>query len=147
MSKAEYAAELLISGMSCSQSMLAAFGPDYGLDRTLAVRLGAGLGGGLGLTGNVCGAVNGACILLGLILADPDNTDKERQKMVYEATALFLKRFQERRGSTQCRDILAKEGYNVPEDWPMLREKKILADLCPGVVRDAAQCLEDVLAV
>ena len=145
MSKVEHVLELGLSGLSCSQAMLAAYGPDHGLDRDLAVRLGAGLGGGLGLTGEVCGAVNAGCMLLGLILGSADETDKERRELVHEAVRLFLERFAERRGTVLCREIMAKEGIRVPEEWDKARETGLLPRLCPEVIRDAALTLEDVL--
>jgi hypothetical protein len=43
-------------GYSCAQALLAAYGPDHGLDRDLALRLASPLGGGLSRTDGPCGA-------------------------------------------------------------------------------------------
>lgn len=145
MNKVQQAVELILSGHSCSQAILAAYGPDYGLDHDTAVRLGGGLGGGIGKTGGVCGAANAGSIIVGLALGNTDLTDQERRDMVYEATAHYLECFRARRGSTLCRDIMAKEGHKVPEEWEQVAAQGVFKTLCPEVVRDAAECLEEIL--
>ena len=59
----ERAPELFEGGYLCSQSILMAYAPHFNLDLETAARLGASFGGGRGET---CGAVNGACVVLGL---------------------------------------------------------------------------------
>ena len=58
--------ELFRQGYNCAQALLMAFGDSCGLERDMALKLALGLEGGLGMTGEVCGAANGACLLLGL---------------------------------------------------------------------------------
>ena len=53
-------------GFSCSQSVLAAFAPEFGLDVDAALRVAAAFGGGMGRPGHPCGAVTGALMALGL---------------------------------------------------------------------------------
>ncbi len=46
MTKSEKALELFASGFNCSQAVLTAFAPDFGLDEKLALMLGTQFGGG-----------------------------------------------------------------------------------------------------
>ena len=71
----ELARSRFSEGFSCSQSVLAAFAPELGLDADAALRVSAAFGGGMGRTGGPCGAVTGALMVLGLkygaTVADP----------------------------------------------------------------------------
>ena len=53
-------------GMNCAQAVVLAFAADYGLDEALAAKVACGLGGGVGRAREVCGAVTGAAVVLGL---------------------------------------------------------------------------------
>ena len=64
--KTEVAVEKFVSGYNCAQSILYAFGPDLGLEGETALKVATGLGGGLGVSGEVCGAVTGGILALGL---------------------------------------------------------------------------------
>jgi len=59
MTKAEKASELFANNFNCSQAVLTAFAPDFGLDEKLALMLGTQFGGGA-RTAEMCGAVSGA---------------------------------------------------------------------------------------
>jgi len=50
MSKVELAAGGFGQGLNCAQSVLSTYGPQFGLDRDLALKLASGFGGAL-LTG------------------------------------------------------------------------------------------------
>ena len=88
-------------GYSCSQSVLAAFAPELGLDADAALRVSAAFGGGMGRTGGTCGAVTGALMALGLkygaTVADP--VAKER---TYALTREFIAQV---RGASRRHDM------------------------------------------
>ena len=65
-SRIDVAGSRFSEGFSCSQSVLAAFAPELGLDADAALRVSAAFGGGMGRTGGTCGAVTGALMVLGL---------------------------------------------------------------------------------
>jgi C_GCAxxG_C_C family probable redox protein len=64
--KTEVAADRFLSGYNCAQAILYAFGPDLGLDGETALKVATGLGAGMGRRGEVCGAVTGGILALGL---------------------------------------------------------------------------------
>ena len=70
LKKSEKARELFKTGLNCSQSVVAAFADVLGLSEQTAARLSAGLGGGVGRQREVCGAVSGAAMVLGFVLAE-----------------------------------------------------------------------------
>ena len=94
----------------------------YGLTEELAYGLGAFFGAGM-RSGEVCGAVSGALMGLGLKYGDENNRECERSK---EFMDLFEKEF----GSIFCRDLIKVEGKEERE-------------LCPDYMFYAAKFLED----
>jgi C_GCAxxG_C_C family probable redox protein len=129
-------------GFSCSQSVLAAFAPDLGLDANAALRVSAAFGGGMGRLGHTCGAVTGALMALGLkygaTVADP--AAKER---TYAQAREFIARFEARHGATACADLL---GVNIstPEGQAAAREANLFKTVCPGLVASAAIILQEM---
>lgn len=57
------------TGCNCAQSVLAACGKYTGLERETALRVAEGFGGGV-RSGEICGAISGAVMAIGLI--EPD---------------------------------------------------------------------------
>ncbi len=93
MQRVEKALESFKKGYNCSQSVFSAYSDIFNVDRNTALLIASGLGGGIGRTGNVCGAVTGAVLILGLkygfFKEDEIDLGKER---VYSKVKEFLKR-------------------------------------------------------
>ncbi len=60
---------------------------------------------GFGATGNICGAVSGGLIVLGLYFGSDDMTDYQKTGAAIDAARKFLPRFEEVLGSIQCAEI------------------------------------------
>jgi C_GCAxxG_C_C family probable redox protein len=144
MGNVEDALSSMEAGFSCSQSIVAAFGPEMGLERTLALRVAAALGGGLARSGQTCGAVSGALIVIGLKYGRIEADDEESKEKTYRLGGEFLKKFNSHAGSTLCRELL---GYDIsdPEQRQVAQEKELFDSVCPRLVRDAAEILKQVL--
>jgi len=134
------------TGFSCSQAILMTYGPALGLDEKTAAKLGSGLGGGC-RTGEVCGAVSAACLILGLkhgptgpATADHPADQAARAK-TYSLVTEFMTRFQARHNHVRCQDLL---GCNIatPEGMKSAQERKLFTVLCPNFVQSAAEILE-----
>ena len=55
-----------MNGKNCSQAVFTAFATDLGLTEDMALAVSAGLGGGVGRMREVCGAVSGSAMVVGL---------------------------------------------------------------------------------
>ena len=66
MNFAENASRFFNRGYSCSQSVLSAYAPGYGLDERSAFKLASAFGGGMAHLDGACGAVTGALMVIGL---------------------------------------------------------------------------------
>ena len=52
--------------LNCAQSVLATFGPDLRIEEETCFRIAEALGGGIAHSGQMCGSVIGALMVLGL---------------------------------------------------------------------------------
>ncbi len=144
MSKTDKALELFSNNFNCSQAVFAAFAPDFGLDEKLALKLATSFGGGA-RNGDICGAVSGALMVLGLKYGHFDAADSEQKSRAYAIAVEYTKRFKEANGSIVCRDLL---GYDLtkPDDMACIKEKGLFGDVCPKAIKSAVEILEGVLA-
>ncbi len=93
------------SGYHCAQSAFLAFAPACDLEQEEAARIAASFGGGVGGMGEICGALNGACIALGILKGDFAPGDLEAKEAHYARVQRIAERFKEVNGSMYCRDI------------------------------------------
>ena len=101
-------------GCNCCQSTLCTLADYTGLDELTAVRLGYGFGGGL-LTGNVCGAVSGGMMAIGMTCTSGTAPAEEKPRAV-ELCECLQARFQERYGTLLCADILREHDHDLCDD-------------------------------
>ena len=128
MTHKEKAMKIFYEKFNCSQAVLGAYAVDYGLTVDQAMR-----------KGEVCGAVSGAIMVIGLKYGDgPD----------YKATAYpkateFMDRFKEKNASYVCREML---GCDISSEEGMLyaRENGLFKDICPKMVESAVDILEEM---
>jgi C_GCAxxG_C_C family probable redox protein len=92
--------ELFESGFFCAESVLMAVAENRGVRSELVPRVATGFCSGLARSGELCGAVSGAILALGLA-AGRDSAD-ESVEPVYESVREVLHGFEARFGSTTC---------------------------------------------
>ncbi|HPG38401.1 MAG TPA: C-GCAxxG-C-C family protein [bacterium] len=140
----EKAVSLFEKGFTCSQSVLAPFASQFGLDEKTALKLACGLGGGMGRQGLTCGAVTGAYLVLGLKYGSVSPEQKDAKEKTYQLVREFADKFKALHKSTECQELL---GYNLgdPDDAKIIKERNLTATICPVMVRDAATILQELL--
>lgn len=133
-------------GYSCSQAVFSALAEPRGIDRDLALRIGAGFGGGLARSAQTCGCVTGAIMAIGLAQrgVSPEENRAEKEK-TYERVRRFMREFADRNGSTVCRDLLGCD-ISTPEGLEHARQSGLFQSRCPKLVRDAVEIAEGILA-
>lgn len=142
MNKQEIAVELFDSGLNCSQSVVAAFAQDFGLEQKDACRFAAGFGGGMRI-GSTCGALTGAFMVLGLKYGATEPSDKESKAKTYELVQLAAEKFKERFNTTSCAELL---GFNLGTTQGLVRAKQPGSfDRCGEYVAAAVEILESML--
>ncbi len=136
------AAERFAGGLNCAQAVLSVFCEDYGLDAATACRLACGLGGGC-RSGEICGALSGAVVVVGLRYGNEAGEDAEGKARCYDETRRYMERVRQDGQPLRCADIL---GYDVStaEGTRLAREKGLLKTRCPAMVKKAVQLLEEL---
>src|ERR1035441_4030849 len=77
--RTDIAVEKFLAGYNCAQAVLYSFCDDLGFGKDTALRLACGFGAGMARKQEVCGAITGGIIALGLKL--DSNTDAARDKI------------------------------------------------------------------
>jgi C_GCAxxG_C_C family probable redox protein len=94
-------------GFCCAQAVLGALQDLTGLDYETSLAVAAGFGSGCG-TGELCGALSGAVMAIGL--ADPftNGADQGKKKEIRTETQRCLCTFQDKYGCVTCRELVGK---------------------------------------
>jgi C_GCAxxG_C_C family probable redox protein len=130
-------------GGNCSQSVLAAFAPEHGLDEKTALRLASCFGAGLGRLGFTCGAVTGACMVLGLRHGHEIEQGPDGRAKLYGRVQEFVRRFRERFGPVDCAALTGCD-MTKPEGQRSFAERGLHAGLCTTLVGGAVEILEEM---
>jgi C_GCAxxG_C_C family probable redox protein len=145
MNGKELACSRFKEGFSCSQAVFSAYAEQLGLDRETALKIAGAFGGGMGRMAQTCGAVTGAFMVIGLKYGAIDAEDKETKEKAYALVREFVDRFTSRHGSIACQDLLGCD-ISKSEGEKVAREQKLFETICPKLVKDAAELLEEMLA-
>ena len=133
MKKSEEALKDFGTKYNWSQAVISVFTEELDLDKELALKISKGFGGGAS-RGELCGAVSGGIIALGLKYGDSSKPYIEK----------FEKRIEELYRSIRCEEML---GYNVSNDDEnkIVENKNLKTKLCPKIVADAVSEIEKSL--
>lgn len=94
--------------------------------------------------GEMCGAVAGALMVLGLKYGHFHMNAPEEKENAHEKAEEFMNRFIEKNGTVVCRELL---GYDLskPEDMEKLKELGAFKTTCPKMIQCAAEIVEQML--
>ena len=139
--KTELALELYDAGFSCSQSVFGAFCESYGLERKTGLRLSNGLAGGV-QQADICGAVSGAALVVGLKHGQFEAADKNSRQHCNKMVREFLAEFKKRHGCTGCRELLGLDA-STQEGRAEGLKRDLFKTVCRGLITSAAGILEE----
>ncbi len=140
----DQAMTLFQQGFSCSQAVLAAYAPDLDLPRETALAIAAGFGGGLGRCGEVCGAVTGGIMAIGLHIQSIEPGPTAAKENTYALTRQLIEEFKVRQGSILCRELLGCD-ISQPQGLREAREAQLFTQRCPLFVHDAAEIVATLI--
>lgn len=132
-------------GYNCAQSVFLAYSDLYNIDPKLAKSLSVSFGGGLGRMREVCGAISGMSMLIGLAYPVTDTMDMdartENYAQVQKASAIFKEKHQ----SIICKELLKTlKPSNNPT--PSERTATYYSNRpCGRFVEDAARIFGNIL--
>ena len=128
--------------MHCSQSVIAAFAEECGITEAQALKLGSCFGGGM-RKGEVCGAVTGALLVLGLMYGESKVGDTEGRLVSIKVNDLMMDRFKEKCGSYICNDLLGCD-ITSEEGHKDCLDNNLFTEFCPKMVAAAVEIVEEI---
>ena len=135
------ARKLFDSGFRCAESVLLAVAEHAGIQSPLIPKISTGFCGGMSRSKEVCGAVTGGVMALGMILgrtsADMPVDD------IYGKVQEFLCAFENQYGSTNCFDLTGCD-FNIEIDIQRWKESGI-ANKCKEFTGAAARMVIEII--
>ncbi len=133
-------------GYNCSQSVLLAFAPDFGLDKKTALMISSPFGGGMGRLREVCGTVTGMFMVLGLKYGYDSPGDYQKKKTLYQRVQVLAEDFKRDNGSIICRELLGLRTNGASDPAPEKRTDEYYKKRpCPKLAEYAANLLDEYL--
>jgi C_GCAxxG_C_C family probable redox protein len=144
MTKVEKAVEFFKGNFNCAQSVFSTFAPELGLDEETARKIATPFGGGLSHMREVCGAVAGALMVIGLRHGMSEDDDLQAKERSYALAREFATRFTAKHESINCQKLI---GYDLgnSEEYARAEADGVYERICRNVVRDAVEILEDIM--
>ncbi len=125
---------------NCSQAIFSVYGQYLGVDRDTCLKITSVFGGGINRTGNVCGAVTGAMMAIGLKIGEVQTKNPLGSHGVADE---FIKKFKDRNATIICRELIDHDLLTA-EDLDHAFKTGTFNN-CPKFVKDAAEILEKML--
>jgi len=94
----EKAVEYYSNNFNCSQRVFTTYAVEHGIDEELVLRIATHFGGGA-RKDEMCGAVSGALMVLGLLYGHSESSDTETKAKAYAMAEEYMIRFADSRES------------------------------------------------
>lgn len=141
--KSDNATEKFLEGYNCAQSVLWAFAKDLHLDPETALKIACGFGAGMARRQEVCGAVTGGIMVLGLRHGRGEKQDRTATEETYAMTEKLMSRFEAKHGSCICRNLLDGCDLTTEEGRKTFKERDLLNTTCKACVQTIVSILEE----
>jgi C_GCAxxG_C_C family probable redox protein len=129
---------LFDEGFVCSQSVVGAYSEMVGLDKESALKISNGFGGGIARRQEICGAVSGAIMLIGMKYGKSDSQDQAAYEKAYRLINQLCDRFIDKHRSIHCHELLGC-------DLAAAGQKGLFTTSCRKYVQDCAEMIEDLM--
>ncbi len=127
--------ELFRGRLCCSESVLQAVAEALGIQSELIPKIATGLCGGVSKSGNICGAVTGG--VLGIGLCHGRTGGGQSTEETTRPVRAFLKAFEEQFGTTNCEKLMGCR-LDTAEGWRFFQENN-LREKCAVFTREAGR--------
>ena len=143
--RSDIALEKFLAGYNCAQAVLFSFCDDLGLDRDTALKLATGFGAGMARKQEVCGAIAGGIIALGLKHGRGEGHDQTLTETTYAKARELMSRFQSLHGSCTSHTLLNGCDLNTPEGQQSFKDNDLIHKTCAPCVKTVVETVETIL--
>ena len=145
ITKAQMARKYHEEGYNCCMSVVKPFIEEMDVNQDQVMSIASSLGGGLGYLREVCGAVSGMAVVLGLkygyLQGFKDEEDKQKKAEYYARVKMLGERFKQEAGALTCRALL-----HMDENDQVLPGYENAEKPCTDLVEKAAQILDEYIS-
>ena len=143
MNHVDKAQKYFSNNFNCSQAVFTTFATEMGINEEIALKIATQFGGGA-RKGEMCGAVSGALMVLGLKYGHYHAENAEEKGRAYQIAEDFMNRFIEKKGTVVCRELL---GYDLSktEDMEKIKELNLFKTICPEMIRCATEIVDEMI--
>jgi C_GCAxxG_C_C family probable redox protein len=143
MNRSEEAVKKFVDGYNCAQSVLYSYAEKIGITGDLALKAACGFGGGMGRKQEVCGAVSGGILALGLMYGRGENDDKQKLEVTYARVRDLIDKFKARHETVNCKELLDGCNLMTPEGHQRFQTENLKARCC-DYVADVVRILDEI---
>lgn len=125
------------NGFNCAESVLKSLTDEMDIGCSCIPKIATGFGAGLGRHGEICGAITGAVMALGLKYGRSDIKDPEAKEKAYAIVDGFVKTFKSKFKNVRCMDLT---GCNMltPEGLQKAKDNNVHKNICTDLVMFAS---------
>jgi C_GCAxxG_C_C family probable redox protein len=129
-------------GYLCSEAVLLALTDCFGVESEIIPKIATGFGAGIARSGEVCGAVVGAIMGLGLLFGR-NTTARPRERSVYWYSRALTDAFNLEQGCLRCSDLL---NLDLNKDYEEYQRKGLWVNRCRGIIVSTTGMAYDIAA-
>lgn len=133
-----------IEGFLCSESVLLALSNILKVESDIIPRIATGFGGGIGRHGEICGALSGAIIGLGLQFGRSHPSETPEGQPPYQFSQTMMNLFISRFGHIRCRDLLGID-ISCQEGLQRYRRERLWENKCQEIIQVTSGLAYDLL--
>ena len=143
MTKKEEISELYHDTLNCAQSVFSVYGKDLGVNENTASAIATGFGGGIARSQQICGALTGAIMVLGVKYFNPENL-KDSKELIYNKTSELIEKFKKINGTCNCKDLIGVD-FNTDEGIEFAEKNDLFNIKCRKYLNDICTILDELM--
>jgi len=122
--------------------VLYTFREEGDLSEEMALKIACGLGAGMARKEEVCGAITGGILVLGLRYGRGSNHDRSAMELTYLKTRELMDLFSDKHGTFICRELLNGCELTTEEGQKYFKENGLLKKTCTPCVQSVVEILD-----
>lgn len=131
-------------GFSCSQRVFATLGEELGIERKQALRLATGFCAGIAYQRDICGAISGAIMAIGLKHGNDEPAAQDFSNKAIFLTRELIQRITAKHGCYTCKGLTGIDNMDLEEGMKFYREQGIVEKICRPVIIDCIEIVEEI---
>ena len=143
--RTDVAVEKFVAGYNCAQAVLYSFCDDLRFDKNTALMLACGFGAGMARKQEVCGAISGGILAIGIKHGRKEGQDRAPAEETYRRVKDLMDRFESKHGSCICRTLLGGCDLTTPEGQKFFKDNNLHSTTCKACVTTVVELVEEIL--